>query len=89
MNELNEAETRKIRSILSALSPGHPARKACSEGRSLIDIAHCIGMQPDVLRELLELNVAHRRRLAAHSRQRHSLRWQKIRRTALGRAHAA
>lgn len=65
MQDFDISEVRKVRKILRHLSPVHPARRACDEGRSLIDIAHCVeGMQPDVLRPLLELNLAHCKRLA-------------------------
>ena len=64
MHDLDISEVRQVMKILRRLSPGHPARKACDEGRSLIDIAHCVdGMQPDVLRPLLELNLANKKRL--------------------------
>lgn len=64
MAELDQSEARQVGAILSRLPPAHPARRAFREGRSLVDIAHRVeGMQPDVLKPLLELHLAQRRRL--------------------------
>lgn len=71
MQELDSAEVRKIRQILRPLSPAHPARRACDEGRSLIEIAHCVeGMRPEVLRPLLELNATRCKRRRADAGNR-------------------
>jgi hypothetical protein len=71
MSELNESEARQVKEILKALPHGHPAHTAYREGRSLIDIEHCVtGMQPEVLGALLQLNVARRRRLLAGRHER-------------------
>lgn len=72
MAELDELEVLKVKRILRSLPAGHPARLALNEGRSIVEIAHCVeGMRPDVLKPLLDLNVLHRRRLLAGRQPRH------------------
>jgi hypothetical protein len=69
---LDDFEVQKVKRILRPLPAGHPARRALSEGRSIVEIAHCVqGMRPDVLRPLLDLNVQHRRRLLSGRQPHH------------------
>ena len=62
MQELDAVEAKQVRTILSQLHPKHPARQACEQGRSLLDIARCVdAKQPGMLRALLDINVQRRR----------------------------
>ena len=61
MQELDAVETKQLEAILAPLPDGHPARQARRKGLSLIDIAHCAGQEPQVVRSLLDLYVQRQR----------------------------
>ena len=56
MQELDAVEAKQVKTILAQLHPKHPARQACEQGKSLLDIARCVdAKQPGMLRALLDV----------------------------------